>query len=55
MRKFLGIPYITGLVLLLVFAACGKSKTEDPMAQLATLKEQKTALETQINALEKRT
>ena len=53
MRKFLGIPYITGLVLLLVFAACGKSKTEDPMAQLATLKEQKTALEAQINALEK--
>ncbi len=53
MRKFFGIHYITGLVLLFVFAACGKSKTEDPMAELATLKEQKTALEAQINALEK--
>lgn len=36
-----------------VLAACGKSKTEDPIAQLATLKEQKTALESQINTLEK--
>lgn len=53
MRKFFGIHYITGLVLLFVFAACGKSKTEDPLAQLASLKEQKTALEAQINDLEK--
>lgn len=53
MRKFFGIHYITGLTLLFVVTACGKSKTEDPLAQLATLKEQKTALESQINTLEK--
>ena len=53
MRKFFGIHYITGLTLLFVVTACGKSKTEDPLTQLATLKEQKTALESQINILEK--
>ena len=53
MRKFLGIPIISGLFLLLVLEACGsKSGAEDPMAQLATLKEQKTKLEAQINELE---
>lgn len=53
MKKFLGIPIISGLFLLLVLEACGgKSGAEDPIAQLATLKEQKTKLEAEINELE---
>lgn len=54
MKKFQAISYISGLILIIVLASCGsKTTTEDPVAQLATLKEQKAALDGQIAELEK--
>ncbi len=54
MKKFSGLYYITGVLLVLIFTACGsKSGADDPLAQLTVLKEQKSAIDAQIAALEK--
>ena len=54
MRKFQVIPYITGVFLVLTIIACGsKAGSEDPLAQLNDLKEQKSTIDAQIAALEK--
>ena len=54
MRKFQVIPYITGVFLVLTIVACGsKAGSEDPLAQLNDLKEQKSTIDAQIAALEK--
>ncbi len=54
MRNYFTMQYINTLILFLLLVACSsKTNTEDPVAQLASLKEQKTALEAQIAALEK--
>jgi RND family efflux transporter MFP subunit len=53
MRRFIRFHYILiGLVVLGLTACNGKSNTEDPLAQLASLKEQKSELDKQIAALE---
>lgn len=54
MRKFHAIPYITGIFLVLTILACGsKAGSEDPLAQLNDLKEQKSTIDAQIAVLEK--
>lgn len=54
MRKFHVIPYITGVFLVLTIVACGsKAGSEDPLAQLNDLKEQKSTIDAQIATLEK--
>lgn len=54
MKKFQGISYISGLILIIALSSCGsKTTAEDPVAQLAALKEQKAALDGQIAELEK--
>lgn len=54
MRKFHAITYITGIFLVLAIVACGsKAGSEDPLAQLNTLKEQKATIDAQIATLEK--
>lgn len=54
MRNSLIYKYTTGALLLMLFMACGqKADTSDPMAQLEALKEQKSAIESQILELEK--
>jgi membrane fusion protein (multidrug efflux system) len=54
MRRFSEITYIALTAVVLVISACGsKTTTEDPMAQLASLKEQKSAIDAQIATLEK--
>jgi membrane fusion protein, multidrug efflux system len=54
MREFRSISYIAGTIFVLLLAACSsKNAPEDPIAQLAALKEQKTALDAQILTLEK--
>ena len=54
MRKFHAITYIPGIFLVLAIVACGsKAGSEDPLAQLNTLKEQKATIDAQIATLEK--
>jgi membrane fusion protein (multidrug efflux system) len=54
MRNFHIISYITGVFLVLTIVACGsKGGSEDPLAQLNALKEQKSTIDAQIAALEK--
>ncbi len=54
MRNFQGILFFAGLSVILTLTACGsKSNAEDPVAQLAALKEQKAVLDGQIAELEK--
>ena len=54
MRNFQGILILAAITTLLSLPACGsKSNSDDPVAQLAALKEQKAALDGQIAELEK--
>lgn len=54
MKKFHAIPYIAGIILVFTIVACGsKAGSDDPLAQLNSLKEQKSTIDAQIAALEK--
>lgn len=54
MKNFITIKNISAAVIVVTLMACGsKPNADDPMAQLASLKEQKTALDAQITELEK--
>jgi len=54
MRNFPGLAFISGTVLILILAGCGTKQTsDDPMVQLASLKEQKAAIDAKISDLEK--
>ena len=54
MKNFITIKHISSAILVVILMACGsKPNADDPMAQLAALKEQKTALDAQITELEK--
>ena len=54
MRNFPGLAFISGTVFILILAGCGTKQTsDDPMVQLASLKEQKSAIDAKISDLEK--
>jgi len=54
MRNFPGLSYVFGTILVLFLTACSsKQASDDPMVQLASLKEQKSALDAKISDLEK--
>ncbi len=55
MKNFRLIPYMSGIFLLFLLAACGSNnKQDDPLVHLAKLKEQKASLDAEISTLEKK-
>ncbi len=56
MRKFKGITYVLALAILTTLMACGASSpsSEDGLTRLAELKDQRSALEKEISALEQK-